>query len=244
MFGMQKVTFGSRWVHLKWLVPFNVFVDLFQRCQEIKKTRTMFTVANCPEAFLHELFGIACLKKEICTGKEVVQAIFDTSSTTFKYIIESLKLHVTFSFRRYKRDGTVWREMEYAGEEASMISTTMFLNNAALEEIQVERSWTLLDVRHLLQRNECYPEDFVFFHLNKVEDAVPVMEDPTQERQGKGSPSQRPSNMEPLSDEAIILAEINEENKEDFQLLIRSVPLHAKIMLPRRSEEDCVFTLD
>ncbi|KAI5072233.1 hypothetical protein GOP47_0012339 [Adiantum capillus-veneris] len=104
----MKVTFGSRRVHLKWLVPFNVFADLFQRCQEIKKKRTMFTVANCLEAFLHELFGIACLKKEICTGKEVVQAIFDTSSTTFKYIIKTLELHVTFSFRRYKRDGTVF----------------------------------------------------------------------------------------------------------------------------------------
>lgn len=164
----MKVTFGSKRVHLKWLVPFNVFVDLFQRCQEIKKTRTMFTVAKCPEAFLHELFGIASLKKEVCTGQEVVQAIFDTSSTTFKYIIKTLELHVTFSFRRYKREGTIWREMEHAGEEVSMISTTVFLNNAALEEIKVERSWTLRDVRHLLQGNECYPEHFVFCHLNKV----------------------------------------------------------------------------
>ncbi|MCO5600838.1 hypothetical protein L7F22_054953 [Adiantum nelumboides] len=67
------------------------------------------------------------------------------------------------------------------------------------------------------------------------EDAMPVMEDPVQERQGKGSASQRPSNMEPLSDEAIILVEINKENKEELQVLIKSAPLHAKIMLPRRS---------
>ncbi|MCO5566438.1 hypothetical protein L7F22_020115 [Adiantum nelumboides] len=155
----MKVTFGSKRMHLKWLVP---------RRQEVKKTRTMFTIPNCPKVFLPELFGAACLKKEVCTGKEVVQAIFDTSSTTFKYIIKTLELHVTFSFRRYKREGTIWREMEYAGEEASMISTIVFLNGVAPEEIQVERSWTLLDVRHLLQRNECYLEDVEFFHLNKV----------------------------------------------------------------------------
>ncbi|MCO5551389.1 hypothetical protein L7F22_004892, partial [Adiantum nelumboides] len=51
------------------------------------------------------------------------------------------------------------------------------------------------------------------------EDVVPVMEDPAQERQGKGFASQRPSNMEPLSDEAIILAKINEEIKEELQVL-------------------------
>ncbi|MCO5553089.1 hypothetical protein L7F22_006610 [Adiantum nelumboides] len=76
------------------------------------------------------------------------------------------------------------------------------------------------------------------------EDIVSLMEDPVQERQGEGSASQRPSNMEPSSDEAMILAEVNEENKEDLQALIRSVPLHAKIMLPQRSKEDCILTLD
>ncbi|MCO5609086.1 hypothetical protein L7F22_063308, partial [Adiantum nelumboides] len=73
------------------------------------------------------------------------------------------------------------------------------------------------------------------------EDAVPLMEDPLQERQGEGSASQRSSNMEPLSDEAMIFAEINEEN---LQVLIKSAPLHAKIMLPGRSEEGCILTLD
>ncbi|MCO5570515.1 hypothetical protein L7F22_024238 [Adiantum nelumboides] len=75
-------------------------------------------------------------------------------------------------------------------------------------------------------------------------DVVPIMEDPMEERQGKGFASQRPSNMEPLSDEGIFLAKINEENEEELQVLIKSAPLHAKIMMPGWSEEDCVFTLD
>ncbi|MCO5569241.1 hypothetical protein L7F22_022952 [Adiantum nelumboides] len=93
-------------------------------------------------------------------------------------------------------------------------------------------------------------------HVFVMEDLAPVREDPVflrkefeeateaQESQGKGSASQEPSNMEPLCDEAFILAGINEENKEELQVLIRSMPLHAKILLPGRSEEDCVFTLD
>ncbi|MCO5600372.1 hypothetical protein L7F22_054483 [Adiantum nelumboides] len=64
------------------------------------------------------------------------------------------------------------------------------------------------------------------------EDDVLIMEDPAQERQGKGSASQRPSNMEPLSDEAIILAEINEENKEELQILIRTLTNRAETTLP------------
>ncbi|MCO5589241.1 hypothetical protein L7F22_043207 [Adiantum nelumboides] len=68
--------------------------------------------------------------------------------------------------------------------------------------------------------------------------------DKAQERQGKGSASQGPSNMEPLSDETIILTEINEENEEELQVLIKLVPLHAEILLPKSSEEDYVFTLD
>ncbi|MCO5579183.1 hypothetical protein L7F22_033036 [Adiantum nelumboides] len=54
------------------------------------------------------------------------------------------------------------------------------------------------------------------------EDPVPLREEPevatnkAQERQGKGFASKRPSNMEPLSDEAIILAKINKKNKEEL----------------------------
>ncbi|MCO5605791.1 hypothetical protein L7F22_059975 [Adiantum nelumboides] len=69
------------------------------------------------------------------------------------------------------------------------------------------------------------------------EDVVSVMEDPARERQGKGFASQRPSNMEPLSDEAIILAEINKENKEELLVLIRP-PVHLG------SENSCVLLGD
>ncbi|MCO5560730.1 hypothetical protein L7F22_014350 [Adiantum nelumboides] len=82
------------------------------------------------------------------------------------------------------------------------------------------------------------------------EDPMLVREEPkeatdkAQERQGKGYASQGPSNMEPLSDELIILEQINKENKEEVQVLIKSTPLHAQILLLGRSEEDCNFTLD
>ncbi|MCO5576213.1 hypothetical protein L7F22_030021 [Adiantum nelumboides] len=137
------------------------------------------------------------------------------------------------------------------------------------EQVRVIEETKIVMEEPIMQENEQGMEDAEPVPVSEVpmpirEDPMPVREDPmpiredpmplreeleaamdkAQENQGKGFASQGPSNMEPLSDEAIILAKINKENKEELQVLIRSVPLHAKILLLGRSGEDCIFTLD
>ncbi|MCO5564791.1 hypothetical protein L7F22_018459, partial [Adiantum nelumboides] len=98
--------------------------------------------------------------------------------------------------------------------------------NEGHEQVRVIQETETVMEEPIMQENKQNMEDVEHVPVSEApvpvrEDVVPAMKDPTQERQGEGSTSQRPSNMEPLFDEAMILAEINEENEEELQVVIR-----------------------